>query len=1189
MKKITPDSLRPWRGMFFFLFIVMAVFTTYSQTTFTESSAAYNLNISGGKDGGHGWADYDLDGDYDLVVNTNGRGYLLRNDGGTFSDQTTALANDLNSGTLERSVLFVDFNNDGYPDLFRNDSGNANIYLQDPTTNRFGNGTGGMVPNQVFNDGNFSNEFNSEGAGALDFDGDGDLDIFIDNHNFGIDILENDGNGFFTHVTTRPVGYDVNDPSTWPLGLVQDAIDGDYGSATDFNNDGWVDIVARKRGQVDLFTNLGGTFQDGVDIDDATNGNKGAVGFYDFDNDGDFDLYWTENGTNQIHRNNGDGTWTGLGAATGIPINFTGQIEGLACGDVDNDGDIDIFLTGNSTSALYLNQINNGGGAMSFVDSGLSFNTNGEGCTFIDIDTDGDLDLYMNRSGNNSLYINNLGGTERADHLFIDIIEDRDEFGLINSQTRFGVGATAQILDCSGNVISGIREVNGGYGHGTQEPGVVHFGLPSGPDTPIVVEVAYPRTSAGRVVVRQQLIPSDFNNGSINLLTTITTSANQPPVANPDNISVDEGGTVNLDPLVDNGNGVDSDPEGSTISIISITQPLNGSATLNGDGTITFTPNPGFSGSTSFTYTIRDNGTCLLTSETTVGTVFVTVNPDTDNDGIPDYADQDDDNDGILDTTECPIGTILWVTNGTASTEEQNTINKLTALGYTITVVDDDVGGNANDFDVTFLYEDVFSGTALANVANLTTTSKGVVTTENALHDDILGASGGAVDNTNVINITDNIHPITLGLALGDYDIGDASIHATNLASGTVLGLHPNGQVSIAVWERDDPMDAGFAPGRRAILPHSNSNGGFNAAGEDLLVNTIVWAAGVDTDGDGILDCLDTDSDGDGCADAVEGAGSFTNANLTVDNNLANTPAQVDANGIPTIAGSPQATTFAVTAAITSGVIINEVSNGDGGSKEWVELLVIGDPNNPTAPVDLTGWIIDDNNGDFEGSVSGVGIASGYLILGSTFNSISPGSLIVIYNVGDPDTVLPADDPTDANGDGVYVIPSNDSSLNGCTTRPTSSDPSYLPCTTTTPNWTRIGLRNGGDAIQVRKPDGVFFHGFSYGDVANVGGALLPNFPISGNPSFNAGTGTGTRATFYFGCGNWEDSGNFNRTTTLADRTPGTANSATNQVFIDKMIDGSLDFCDLGNPDNCIVPGATVITNRNITYRARKN
>jgi hypothetical protein len=72
-----------------------------AQTTFTESAAAYRLNIGGNKDGGHAWADYDLDDDFDLVINRNGTGYLLRNDGGSFTEGTGILASDFNSGNLQ--------------------------------------------------------------------------------------------------------------------------------------------------------------------------------------------------------------------------------------------------------------------------------------------------------------------------------------------------------------------------------------------------------------------------------------------------------------------------------------------------------------------------------------------------------------------------------------------------------------------------------------------------------------------------------------------------------------------------------------------------------------------------------------------------------------------------------------------------------------------------------------------------------------------------------------------------------------------------------------------------------------------------------------------------------------------------------------------------------------------------------
>ena len=109
-------------------------------------------------------------------------------------------------------------------------------------------------------------------------------------------------------------------------------------------------------------------------------------------------------------------------------------------------------------------------------------------------------------------------------------------------------------------------------------------------------------------------------------------------------------------------------------------------------------------------------------------------------------------------------------------------------------MVNDSVGGDANNYDVTFIFEDVFSGDAFANIANLTTTKNGVVTSEPALHDEILGGVAGGVSITNFVNIVNNTHPITTGLSLGNYDIGDAEYHGSSLTSGTELGRHPNGE-----------------------------------------------------------------------------------------------------------------------------------------------------------------------------------------------------------------------------------------------------------------------------------------------------------------------------------------------------------------------------------------------------------
>ena len=60
----------------------------------------------------------------------------------------------------------------------------------------------------------------------------------------------------------------------------------------------------------------------------------------------------------------------------------------------------------------------------------------------------------------------------------------------------------------------------------------------------------------------------------------------------------------------------------------------------------------------------------------------------------------------------------------------------------------------------------------------------------------------------------------------------------------------------------------------------------------------------------------------------------------------------------------------------SQGLVVNEISNGTSGTKEFIELLVIGSTSQPTGVIDISGWIIDDNNGDFE-ALSGAGVAAG--------------------------------------------------------------------------------------------------------------------------------------------------------------------------------------------------------------------
>ncbi|MGB3149397.1 MAG: Calx-beta domain-containing protein [Maribacter sp.] len=385
-------------------------------------------------------------------------------------------------------------------------------------------------------------------------------------------------------------------------------------------------------------------------------------------------------------------------------------------------------------------------------------------------------------------------------------------------------------------------------------------------------------------------------------------------------------------------------------------------------------------------------------------TLTVNTLPDNDNDGIDDISDLDDDNDGILDTVECGYS-ILWVLNGTAGPEEQNVIDKLIAMGHSVTVVDDNVGDNVDNFDVTFLHEDVFSGTAVSNMTNLTTTSKGIITSEQALHDEILGGPDGGTANSTFIDVVNTAHPITENLSLGNYTIGDAGHYAGNLTSGTVLANHSNGNIAIAVWEAGDAMETGNAPGRRAVVPHSNDGAGLNTAGEDLLVKAILWTAGdtpliCDTDLDGIINSFDTDSDNDGCNDANE---AYSNANTDSDDN------GMFGSGMPTVNldGTVAAATYQIPA--------------DNDSNGIYDFLENGTPSINSQPVDIN--ICPGCTGSFTVTA----IADTYqwqLFNGTSWDDLSDGG---IFN-GTTTGTLTLTGPTISNdGDQFRVMVSNSS------------------------------------------------------------------------------------------------------------------------------------------------------------------
>ena len=281
------------------------------------------------------------------------------------------------------------------------------------------------------------------GAAFLDYDNDGDLDLYIVNGaplpgfetaTLPTNVLyRNDGNGRFSDVT---VVAGVGDTG-YGMGCV----------AADYDNDGDTDLYVTNFGKNLLYQNSGdGTFTDATAHAGVGNGQKwsSSCAFVDYDHDGNLDLYvvnyldyelagdrdWFDPRglriysnpqvyagiSDTLYRNSGDGTFTDVTRQAGV-YNKDGKGLGVTCGDYDNDGRIDIYVANDTTpNFLYRNS-----GDGRFVDigpfAGAAYNEHGVaeggmGVDFGDYNNDGSLDIFVTNFSNetNTLYHNTTDG-----------------------------------------------------------------------------------------------------------------------------------------------------------------------------------------------------------------------------------------------------------------------------------------------------------------------------------------------------------------------------------------------------------------------------------------------------------------------------------------------------------------------------------------------------------------------------------------------------------------------------------------------------------------------------------------------------------------------------------------------------------------------------------------------------------
>ena len=498
------------------------------------------------------WADYDGDGDLDLFVGmryTPNR--LYRNDGGHFVD----VAPELGLADLEdtRAGAWGDYDGDGDPDL----------YVGYPTT--------AGSPNRLYrNDGGGFVDV-SAGLGVdlvgttrqpswVDYDGDGDLDLFVAMRDQPNRLFRNDGApGDGVGATMDPAEGGPTDAADGapvdPVdggGLADPAVDGladpaagrppnppdgapawtftDVTEASgigdprrtvgvawfDYDRDGDLDVhVSNQNGDEDaFFRNEGnGTFVDVAPALGMNHPGRGAeygsvaAAVTDYDSDGDLDLFVATYGPDILWSNNGDGTFTDVTDPATLGVDY--HSTSAAWADADHNGLPDLVVTSYLSGIAAVEDhlfMNAGGGRFhNAIPANLLEHGPSHGVAWADFDRDGDLDLSIANNhetgGTHHLYRNLLGADAAAHSLQVAAVD-------VTGRSVVP-GAEVQLLDHDSGALLGTRLIDTGGGYCSQGAAPAHFGLPPGVER-VDVRVTFVVGGRRSTVVREGVLPRDY-------------------------------------------------------------------------------------------------------------------------------------------------------------------------------------------------------------------------------------------------------------------------------------------------------------------------------------------------------------------------------------------------------------------------------------------------------------------------------------------------------------------------------------------------------------------------------------------------------------------------------------------------------------------------------------------------------
>ncbi len=421
------------------------------------------------------WIDADADGDLDLYVTRGGSfgedNLYFRNDEGDFVRVTdVAIADDSHRAV---GASWGDHDNDGDPELLV-------VSWYNEFNDFFDNNGDGTFTRPSESILNTVRTF-SEDVVWVDVDADGDLDAFVANSGNASaqdNLFYLNESGSFVEQASSPLSNDGRYARCPAWGDYDDDGDLDLFVANELDQD-------NRLYRNELVETGSATFVEVVDAGSLTSDGGASFGasWADIDNDGDLDLF-VVNSSGQpdfLYRNElaETGTATFTRVLDEAPAQDTDWGVSCAFGDVDNDGDLDLFVTNGFSSgsviprnnALYENDGQGSFTAMTsdptVTDTGWSY-----GAAFADPDGDGDLDLYvakwMSNNEQNAYYRNEAQALGR--HWLTLELEG-------TSSNRSAIGARVTVVTSSGGEpLRQVRWVAGHDGYGSQNLRQ-HFGL----------------------------------------------------------------------------------------------------------------------------------------------------------------------------------------------------------------------------------------------------------------------------------------------------------------------------------------------------------------------------------------------------------------------------------------------------------------------------------------------------------------------------------------------------------------------------------------------------------------------------------------------------------------------------------------------------------------------------------------